>query len=165
MPHCGIFYALLLGVVPVAFMKCVNNVLVMHMYKIYEYFVRIKFGRIVLWCYLIWYFVTLYYHFDSSLKLWINSLGISAVIGTALILSVSNSGKSDVWQTFRLYWMPFAVSSFAALIKDQGYFVIFSPDFYEVLSAVVACGVFLIVVALFKGWNTLRLKSQKTKPV
>jgi hypothetical protein len=105
-----------------------------------RYFAVIKPGRLVLWCYLIWYFVTVYYHFDASPKLWINSAGISVVIGTAH------------WQTFRLYWMPFAVSSFAALIKNQGYVVIFSPHLREVVTALVACGLFLAMVAVIK-WS------------
>lgn len=122
----------------------------MHMFVVYEYFARIRPGRLVLWCYLIWYLVTLYFHFDPSLKLWINSLGISVVIGTALMLSVSAGSNPDYWQTFRLYWMPFAVSSFAALIKNQGFFVIFSPNFGEVLAAVCCCGMFLMSVAVVK---------------
>ena len=117
---------------------------------IHQYFVNIKPGRLVLWCYLIWYFVTVFYHFDPSPKLWINSIGISIVIGTALMLSVSSAARNDHWQTFRLYWMPFAVSSFAALIKNKGYFVILSPDFSEVLSAVICCCIFLGVVGLIK---------------
>ncbi len=129
------------------------------MWKIYRYFVVIKPGRLVLWCYLLWYFVTLYYHFDPSPMLWINSLGISLVIGTALMLSVASASvstntspkhKADHWQTFRLYWMPFAVSSFAALIKNEGYFVIFSSSLHELLSAVGACGLFLGIVAVIK---------------
>jgi hypothetical protein len=120
------------------------------MFKIYRYFVAIKPGRLVLWCYLIWYFVTLYYHFDASLSLWINSVGISMVIGTALMLSVTRGDKENHWQTFRLYWMPFAVSSFAALIKNQHYVVIFSPNSGEVVTAVVVCGVFLGGVVLVK---------------
>ncbi len=129
------------------------------MLKIYQYFIAIKPGRLVLWCYLLWYFVTLYYHFDPSPALWINSIGISVVIGTALMLSVTSAtapnnivpkNKADHWQTFRLYWMPFAVSSFAALIKNEGYFVIFSPNLHEVLSAVGACGLFLGIVAMIK---------------
>lgn len=120
------------------------------MQLVLRYFVEIKPGRVVLWCYLIWYFVTLYYHFDASPKLWINSVGISLVIGTALMLSVSAGSKPDNWQTFRLYWMPFAVSSFAALIKNQGYFVIFSPHLNEVATAAGACGIFLAMVAIVK---------------
>jgi hypothetical protein len=117
---------------------------------IYCYFVNIKPGRLVLWCYLIWYFVTLYFHFDPSPKIWINSLGISVVIGSALMLSVSG-GATNHWQTFRLYWMPFAVSSFAALIKNKDYFVIFSPSFYEVSIALGACVLFILIVTVVKG--------------
>jgi hypothetical protein len=120
------------------------------MFKIYRYFVTIKVGRLVLWCYLIWYLVTLYYHFDTSLSLWVNSLGISLVIGTGLMLSVTHGGKENHWQTFRLYWMPFSVSSFAALIKNQHYVVIFSPNSHEIITAVIACGIFLAAVALVK---------------
>ncbi len=123
-----------------------------HMFSIYSYFAHIRPGRLVLWCYLIWYFVTLYYHFDPSPKLWINSVGISVVIGTALMLSVSTSATADYWQTFRLYWMPFAVSSFAALIKNQHYFVIFSQNVGEVLTALGSCGLFLAIVAIVK-WS------------
>lgn len=117
---------------------------------IHLYFVNIKPGRLVLWCYLIWYCVTVFYHFDPSPKLWINSIGISIVIGTALMLSVSSAARNDHWQTFRLYWMPFAVSSFAALIKNKSYFVILSPDLSEVLTAVICCGIFLCTVGLVK---------------
>ena len=126
------------------------------MFSMYSYFVHIKPGRLVLWCYLIWYFVTLYYHFDPTPKLWINSVGISVVIGTALMLSVSASATADYWQTFRLYWMPFAVSSFAALIKNQHYFVIFSSDIGEVLIALGCCGLFLAIVAIVKWSYTSR---------
>ena len=129
------------------------------MLKIYNYFVAIKWARLILWCYSLWYLVTLYFHFDPSPTLWINSLGISAVIGTALMLSVTNvtipKSKTDHWQTFRLYWMPFAVSSFAALIKNQGYFIIFSPNMHEVLSALGACSLFLALVAILK-WSKKR---------
>jgi hypothetical protein len=141
----GIFYALVK-------LRC-------FMYSIYRYFVNIKPGRLVLWCYLIWYLVTVYFHFDSSPKIWINSLGISFVIGSALMLSVSGS-VADRWQTFRLYWMPFAVSSFAALIKNKGYFVIFSPSLYEVCVVLSACGVFVVFVAVVK-WTKAKTELQQ----
>jgi len=126
------------------------------MHLIYLYFAHIKPGRLVLWCYLIWYFVTLYFHFDPSPTLWINSVGISVVIGTALMLSISANTSADYWQTFRLYWMPFAVSSFAALIKNQHYFVIFSSNIGEVLTALGCCGLFLAMVAIVKWSYTNR---------
>lgn len=118
---------------------------------IISYFFRLKPGKLVLWYYLIWYFVTVYFHFDPNPKIWINALGISLVIGIALMLSVSNgqSPRANPWQTFRLFWMPFAVSSFSSLIKGQGYFVIFSSHLDEVLVALGACLLFtLFVVAL-----------------
>ena len=119
------------------------------MQSLYVYFVKIKPGKLVLWCYLIWYLVTVFYHFDPSAKLWINSIGISVVIGTALVLSVAPAA-TDYWQFFRLYWMPFAVSSFAALIKDQNYFIVFSPHVNEIFMALICCGVFLLIVMLIK---------------
>ena len=86
-----------------------------------QYLYDIKLGKVVLWCYLIWYVVIVYFYFDPSPKIWSNALGISAVIGTGLVLSVATN-KTDSgnhWQTFRLYLMPFCVSSFSALIKDH----------------------------------------------
>lgn len=119
---------------------------------ILRYFYEIKLDKAILWCYLIWYFVTLGFHFDPSPKLWINSIGISAVIGTALLLSVSpgKAGERDHWQTFRLYLMPFCVSSFSALIKDQGFFVVVSPQMEELLVALFCCFLFLFFVLSIK---------------
>lgn len=122
------------------------------MKRLMQYFYEIKLDKAILWCYLIWYVVVVYFYFDPSLKIWINSIGISAVIGTALLLSVS-SGKAeerDYWQTFRLYLMPFCVSSFSALIKDQGFFIFISPKIQETLVAVLGCGLFLLVILVIK---------------
>ncbi|NJL20708.1 MAG: hypothetical protein HC895_07695 [Leptolyngbyaceae cyanobacterium SM1_3_5] len=119
------------------------------MKRLIQYFYEVKFAKIVLWCYLIWYLVILYFYFDPSLKLWINSIGISLVIGTGLLLSVSSS-KKDSWQTFRLYLMPFCVSSFSALIKEQGFIVFVSPKLKETLTAVLSCVLFLLVILLIK---------------
>jgi hypothetical protein len=89
------------------------------MKKLIQYLSALKLAKIILWCYFIWYSVIVYFYFQPSPKLWINSIGISAVIGTGLLLSVAKqTGKPDHWQTFRLFLMPFCVSSFSALIKD-----------------------------------------------
>jgi hypothetical protein len=117
-----------------------------------QYFYELKVTKAILWCYLIWYGVTVYFYFDPSPKLWINSIGISLVIGTALILSVSNKTlPKDHWQTFRLFLMPFCVSSFSALIKDQGFVVVVSPNAQETLIAGSSCILFLLIIALIKG--------------
>lgn len=125
------------------------------------YFAQLRPGKLVLWFYLIWYFVTVYFHFDPNPKIWINALGISAVIGVALMLSVGNgqSPLANHWQTFRLFWMPFAVSSFSSLIKGQGYIVIFSPNRKEVLVALGACLLFSLFVAMLKWHSRARLVS------
>ena len=88
----------------------------------YRYLKNLSIGKAVLWCYVIWYLVTLAYHFDPSPRLWLNSLGLSVVIGIGLVLSVSAPGgvKSiERWQLVRLFLMPFCVSSFAALTKKS----------------------------------------------
>jgi len=116
-----------------------------------RYLQEIKSGKAILWCYLIWYGVVVYFYFDPSVKIWLNSLGISAVIGTALLLSVSNGGaKRDHWQTFRLYLTPFCVSSFSSLIKGQEFFVFISPKIHETLMAMAGCALFLAAIALVK---------------
>ncbi len=117
-----------------------------------QYLYQIKLDKAILWCYLIWYVVLIYFYFDSSLKIWINSIGISAVIGTGLVFSVSSgkTGKSDYWQTFRLYLMPFCVSSFSALIKGQGFIVVVSPKVQETLVAVSCCALFIVVILVVK---------------
>ena len=120
-----------------------------------QYLYEIKLDKAILWCYLIWYVTVVCFHFDPSVKIWINSIGISAVIGTGLMLSVSSSkGERDRWQAFRLYLMPFCVSSFSALIKEQGFIVFISPNIKETIVSVSGCVLFLLVilgVKLFKN--------------
>jgi hypothetical protein len=117
-----------------------------------QYFDQIKFGKAVLWCYLIWYLTMVYFYFDPSPKIWMNALGISAVIGTGLMLSVAanNPVKRDHWQTFRLYLMPFCVSSFSALIKGQGFVIFASPRMVENIVALAFCSLFLSIIFMIK---------------
>jgi hypothetical protein len=120
-----------------------------------KYFYQLKLDKAILWCYLIWYFVIVGFYFDPSPKIWINAIGISAVIGTGLILSVSSQkiGFKDPWQTLRLYLMPFCVSSFSALIKGQGFIVVISPQIQENMVAAFCCAIFVLVVVLIKSIN------------
>jgi len=116
-----------------------------------QYLYEIKLDKAILWCYLIWYVTVVCFHFDPSVKIWINSIGISAVIGTGLMLSVSSSkGERDRWQAFRLYLMPFCVSSFSALIKEQGFIVFISPNIKETIVSVSCCVLFLLVILVVK---------------
>lgn len=120
-----------------------------------QYCMEIKLDKMILWCYLIWYLVVVFFYFDPSLKIWINSIGISAVIGTGLMLSVSskNVQARDYWQTFRLYLMPFCVSSFSALIKDKGFVVFISPKIEESMVGMSCCFLFLLIIASVKLVN------------
>jgi len=124
-----------------------------------RYVVNLKPGKAVLWCYLLWYLATVYFHFEATPRLWLNSLGISAVIGTGLLLSV-NQTVFDHWQTFRLYMMPFGVSSFSALIKGKGFILIFSPILFESLITAAACVSFVLCVLLIKCISIKRMGSK-----
>jgi predicted neutral ceramidase superfamily lipid hydrolase len=119
-----------------------------------SYLAGLSAGRTALWCYLVWYAITVVNHFDPSISIWANSMGISAVIGVALLLSVSGKrAPGDHWQTFRLFLMPFCVSSFSALIKGKGFWLIFPPSIDELLMSVGACVVFVLLVAVTKKFH------------
>jgi hypothetical protein len=120
-----------------------------------RYLARLKAGRIVLWCYLIWYAVVVIRHFDPTPRLWLNSLGICIVIGIALSLSVDGSPQTpwNPWQRLRLFMMPFGVSSFSALIKGQGFVLIFPPDLRELMVLISCCAAFVCVVLLIKHFT------------
>ncbi len=126
---------------------------------IVRYLQNLSTGRIILWCYFIWWVVSIIHHFDASPRIWVTSLGLSGIIGAALILSTrSSSGsatKMDPWVMFRLFLMPFCVSSFAALVKDVGYVLVFPPSFRENSIGVSLITIFLIVV-----WSVKKLKPQ-----
>lgn len=113
-----------------------------------RYFGGLRVAQRVLWCYLIWYLYALGQHFDPSPSLWLSSLGISAIVGTALYLSTARAGQARVrlerWQIARLYLMPFCVSSFAALIKGRGFVLIFHPSWRDNLVAGSLCALFVV---------------------
>lgn len=119
------------------------------------YLKNLSTGRIVLWCYAIWYGVNVWNHFDPKPRLWFTSVGLSAIIGCALLLSTATSRsaktKLDGWVVFRLFLMPFCVSSFAALVKDAGYILIFPPNTRENLLGLGFILAFLAVVWLVKN--------------
>ena len=113
-----------------------------------QYLARLSSGKIVLWCFLIWYAATVVRHFDPAPAIWLNALGISAIIGVALYLSVRDPGKPapDRWTIARLFLMPFCVSSFSSLIKGRGFVLVFPPDVHELAVSAAACALFVIAV-------------------
>ena len=119
-----------------------------------RYLRNLNTGRLILWCYFIWYLVVLIRYFDPSLRLWLTSLGLSVIIGFALYISTVSAGSSRVklefWQMFRLFLMPFCVSSFAALVKGKGFILIFSPNPKEIAIAAGLCLALCAIVTVLK---------------
>lgn len=113
-----------------------------------RYFANLSAGRAILWCYAIWYLFFAARYFDPSRNLWLTSLGISLIVGVALIISTTSGGNSrlDRWQTLRLFLMPFCVSSFSALVKGHGFLLIFSPARFENYFALGCCAAFAAFV-------------------
>lgn len=113
------------------------------------YLARMELARTVLWCYFLWYLVILVTAFDPNPRIWLTSLGLSLIIGVALLL---NAGWGRVgaptmsgWQRFRFFLMPFCVSSFSALVKGRGFVLIFSPVPAEVMTGIGVCAGFLLL--------------------
>ena len=124
------------------------------MVAIMTYLARLTAGRIVLWCYLIWYLFFAARYFDPSPALWLTSLGLSGIIGIALVISTWKGRDAlDRWQTFRLFLMPFCVSSFAALVKGRGFILVFSSRPAENFSALACCAAFCLLVAVVKRFG------------
>jgi hypothetical protein len=118
-----------------------------------DYFRKLDSPRIILWCYAIWYTVVLVRYFDANPQIWLTSLGLSAIIGCALLLSTRAATRGAPlagWGVFRLFLMPFCVSSFSALVKGRGFFLIFSPRWEETLTASTFCAAFCGLVALLR---------------
>jgi len=122
-----------------------------------RYLANLTGGRIALWCFLLWYLATVIHHFDPAPAIWLNALGIAAIIGIALYLSVREPGKPppDRWTVLRLFMMPFCVSSFSSLIKGKGFVLVFPPDLHEIAISVATCAVFVIMVLAVK-WRVRR---------
>lgn len=110
---------------------------------IVTYLATLTVPRLVLWCYLIWWLFTVTRYFDPSLRLWLSSLGLSAIIGTALYLSTAYGSaqktRLERWQIVRLYMMPLCVSSFSAIIKDKGFVLVFHPTLAANVAGLVLC--------------------------
>ena len=115
-----------------------------------RYVQRLDRGRQILWCYAIWYAVVLVRYFDPKPQLWLTSIGLSGIVGFALLLSTragpAGGTKLSRWSVFRLFLMPFCVSSFAALVKGRGFVLIFSPRLDENLLALGICFAFSTAV-------------------
>ena len=108
-----------------------------------SYLAGLNAGRFALWCYFVWWAVVAVRYFDPNPRIWLTSLGLSAIIGAALYLNTTRSGSSrirlEAWPAIRLFVIPFCVSSFAALVKDRGFILVFSPRWEESAVAAAIC--------------------------
>jgi len=113
-----------------------------------RYLAGLNAARTILWCYLIWYLTAVVLYFDPSPSLWLASLGISAIVGCALWLSSVHSPTGRIrigrWQLFRLFMAPFGVSSFSALIKGKGFFLVVFPTLKGNAIALGGCALFVV---------------------
>jgi hypothetical protein len=111
--------------------------------RLWRYLGGLSAGRFALWCYFLWWTVVLVRYFDPNPRLWLTSLGLAVIIGAALYVNTTRSGTARVrlepWPAFRLFLTPFCVSSFAALVKDRGFWLVFSPRWEETAAAAGAC--------------------------
>lgn len=119
-----------------------------------QYLRQLPNGIMILWCYLIWYLVIASFYFVTDMRLWLNSMGLAIIVGTALILATGpftlHRIKHNFFQVMRLVLCPFFVSSFSALTKGKGFFLLFSPVWQENLYAIIACGAFILITFLVK---------------
>ncbi|MDT8283478.1 MAG: hypothetical protein RQ982_11815 [Gammaproteobacteria bacterium] len=125
---------------------------------LFRYIAQLSLGKMFLWVYLIWYITISTFYFDDDPKLWLTALGISLIVGFALVLSTTywpiKIRELDHWQTFRLFLIPFLVSSYSSLIKDKGCFVIFPPDLKTnsiALSVIISFLIFVVLVKKISG--------------
>jgi hypothetical protein len=124
-----------------------------------NYFMNLPASRIILWCFLIWYLCIVAQYFSASLELWLNSFGLSVIVGYALLLSTGpvtlTRLRTRFWESLRLFICPFLVSSFSAQVKGKGFLLLAAPSFCENLAGIIACALFV------GGICALRFSSSK----
>jgi hypothetical protein len=119
-----------------------------------SYLTNLNRSTLILWCYFLWYLIVVMRYFDPSPTLWLTSIGLSVIVGLALLVSTSVAGTKPVhldrWQTIRLFLMPFCVSSFSALVRGKGFILIFSPRVGELIAALLSCAALWLIVSTLK---------------
>lgn len=118
-----------------------------------RYLAELENTKLILWCYLAWYISIAARYFDPSPTLWLSSIGIAAFIGFALNLAARQGNAiPDRWVVFRLYLFPFCVSSYSALIKGKGFFLLFPRDLPGLLTGATACTTFVLITKCLKHY-------------
>jgi hypothetical protein len=117
---------------------------------LFHYLAQLTSIKRILWCYLLWYLVILVQYFDADLRMWLTSLGISLIVGTANNLNAFaslNKGKRDPWMIMRFFMAPFCVASFSGMVKGKGFILIFPPSIMETALLLAPCLLFWSVCA------------------
>jgi hypothetical protein len=105
-----------------------------------RYFASLRVPKLVLWCYLAWYLAIVTCYFDPSPVIWLTALGMSAIIGIALVFATKVSGQGmERWTVFRLFLFPFCVSSYSTLIKGKGFVLVFPTQPRPFFAGIAAC--------------------------
>lgn len=123
-------------------------------YSALLYLKNMKNNKVLLWCYLIWYLSMLSVYFISAPSMWVNSTGVALIVGYALVLSTGGNIitriQTRLWETLRLFFCPFLVSSFTAMTHKHDFSLIFSPKLHENLLAIGFCALFTAIIILSK---------------
>ena len=110
-----------------------------------SYFARMRVPKRVLWCYLVWYVTVAACYFDPSPVIWLTALGMSALIGIALIFATKVPGRGmERWTVVRLFLFLLCVSIYSALIKGNGFFLIFPTEPRPLLAGLSSCAAMLV---------------------
>jgi len=122
--------------------------------SVHRYLAQLSASKIVLWSYLIWYLMMSGFYFDASLHLWGTAFGIGGIVGVALMLSTGDITWHRIhtrfWESFRLFLIPFCVSSFSELVKGYGFVLIFPPSLMQNLFGFGAIGLFVALTLMIK---------------
>ncbi|RYD47767.1 MAG: hypothetical protein EOP83_27520 [Verrucomicrobiaceae bacterium] len=108
--------------------------------SVIRYFASLRVPKLALWCYLAWYLAMVACYFDGSPVIWLTALGMSALIGMALVFATKVEGQGmEHWTIFRLFLFPFCVSSYSTLVKGKGFILIFPTELRPLLAGIGAC--------------------------
>ncbi len=125
--------------------------------RIIRYLAQLSISKIALWSYLIWYLVMAGFYFDPSLYLWGTALGVGGIVGVALMLSTGGLTRHRIrtrfWESFRLFLIPFCVSSFSELVKGREFIFVFSPILMQDLLGLGAIGLFTALILGIKNYR------------
>ena len=129
---------------------------------IVNYLLNLSLGLKILWCYLFWYLFFLVRYFRWDFSLWGTSLFMSIIVGIALNFnafgSIEGIRNANKWKVARFFIIPFCVSSYPLLIKEQNFILIFCSNFIENVLALIPISIFLILILIIN-------KSQKLEPI